>query len=72
VKVETIIITKDHLEKFLTSVNFQDPTPPWEQLKHIVAQSHLADLVHAWKNCEDKDPSGLVTMPGLLKELGLV
>ncbi len=69
---ETIIITERHLVKFLTTVNFHDGMPPWQQLKNTVAESYLADIVHAWKNCEDKDPSGLVTMPALLKELGLV
>jgi len=69
--METILITRAQFEHFLRTAH-QGMGEPWDVLKKHVEQDRLEQISNAWKNCEDKDPSGLVTFPALLKELGLV
>jgi hypothetical protein len=69
--METILITRAQFEHFLRNAQV-GMGEPWEALKKYVEQDRLEQISTAWKNCEDKDPSGLVTFPALLRELGLV
>ncbi len=70
-KSETILISKEQFEAFVQMARGDQGTM-WEQLQKFVLQSQLDDLMNAWSSCEQKDPSGLVTVSGLVKELGLV
>lgn len=70
-KTETILISKDQIEAFFQGYR-GDQGPVWDQLKKYVAHCRLNETMNAWDACEKRDPSGIVTVSGLVKELGLV
>lgn len=67
---ETILISKEQFEAFMACARKEDGSL-WDQIKDHVQASHLNDLMEAWKNCEDKDGSGIVSIRALARELGL-
>lgn len=73
-KNETAIVSKDQLSAFVKAVPAglcSTDDALWDAFKTFVRSSQLNELMEAWKNCEDKDGSGVVSIRALAKELGL-